>query len=130
MSTSTVVQYKEEKPEAPKGNPSQIPVPTGYRILVTPQQVEEKTANGLYIPEERQAEETAASIVFCVLDVGPTAYQDKKKFPDGPWCKKGDWVIMPAYTGSKIFVHGMEFRIVNDDSIQAVVDDPRGVARA
>jgi co-chaperonin GroES (HSP10) len=129
MAGSTVVSYDDEKPEV-VGAPSQIPVPTGYRILVAPKPVEEKTKSGLYLSETRVQEETDASVVFCVIALGDTAYQDEKKFPSGPWCKKGDWVILPAYAGSKIFIHGMEFRIVNDDTVHAVVEDPREVARA
>lgn len=124
----TVVSYSDEA----YGNTvkaSQLPEPTGYRILVAPKQVEEKTAGGIHLPEERVDKESDASIVFCVLKLGPDAYLDKKKFPEGPWCKEGDWIIAPSYSGTRIKIHGMDFRIINDDTVHAVIDDPRFVAR-
>lgn len=111
-------------------SPSQLPVPTGYRMLVIPKEVKEATEGGIYLPDERRDKESDASVVFCVLAIGPDAYKDTKKFPGGPWCKEGDWVILPSYAGTKILVHGQEFRIINDDTVHAVIDDPRAVARA
>ena len=64
------------------------------------------------------------------MKVGPEAYADEKRFPSGPWCKEGDWIVMRAYSGTRIRVHGQEFRIINDDSVEAVVDNPMGVVRA
>ena len=60
---------------------------------------------------------------------GPDAYSDSERFPNGPWCKEGDWIVMRSYTGTRIEVHGKEFRIINDDSVEAVIEDPRGVKR-
>lgn len=108
---------------------SQLPVPTGYRILVAPKEVEEKTKGGIVIPGERVDKENDASIVFCVLKLGSDAYADKAKFPDGAWCKEGDWIILSSYAGTRFGVHGMEFRIINDDTVLAVIDDPRAVTR-
>ena len=65
-----------------------------------------------------------------MMKVGPEAYADEKRFPSGPWCKEGDWIVMRAYSGTRIRVHGQEFRIINDDSVEAVVDNPMGVVRA
>jgi chaperonin GroES len=109
---------------------SQLPEPTGYRMLVAPLKVDEKTEGGIYLPEERQAKEAVASVVACVLKQGTDCYTDLKKFPGGPWCKEGDWVILPSYAGTHILVQGMSFRIINDDTVHAVIDDPRGVTRA
>jgi co-chaperonin GroES (HSP10) len=110
--------------------PSQLPVPTGYRMLVAPKPVSESTEGGIFLPDERRDKESDASVVFCVLALGPDAYKSKTKFPNGPWCEKGDWVILPSYAGTKLFVHGQEFRIINDDTVHAVIDDPRSVSRA
>jgi co-chaperonin GroES (HSP10) len=74
-------------------------------------------------------EEQTTSILF-VLDVGPDAYGDKEKFPGGPWCQKGDFVLVRTYSGTRFKVHGKEFRLLNDDQIDGVVDDPRGYTRA
>lgn len=129
MLRSTIVSYKDGMDEDPD-IPSQLPDPTGYRLLVAPKQVDEKTEGGIVLPDERREKESDASVVYCVLKLGPDAYDDKIKFPNGPWCEAGDWVILPAYSGTKFFVQGMEFRIINDDTVHAVIDDPRTVARA
>ena len=129
MSTaSAVVSYSNEA----YGNTiaaKQLPEPTGYRILVAPMKVEEKTKGGIHLPDERRDKETDASIVFCVITTGPDAYKDQKKFPKGAWCKDGDWIILSSYAGTRFLIQGMEFRIINDTSVLAVVEDPRRVSR-
>ena len=120
------IQYSSEKPR----EVTQLPEPSGFRLLIALPEVEETTEGGLYIPDERRDAESVASIVGCVLGLGPDAYADKDRFPNGPWCKEGDWIVMRAYSGTRLRIHGKEFRIINDDSVEAVVDDPRGVARA
>ena len=121
-----VVQYSDEAPRVA----TQLPVPTGYRILVALPEVEEKTEAGLYITDERRDAETVASVVGFVMKIGPDAYRDEKRFPTGPWCKEGDWIVMRAYSGTRIRICGKEFRIINDDSVESVVEDPRGGVRA
>ena len=121
-----VVQYSDEAPRVA----TQLPVPTGYRILVALPEVEEKTEAGLYITDERRDAETVASVVGFVMKIGPDAYRDEKRFPTGPWCKEGDWIVMRAYSGTRIRICGKEFRIINADSVESVVEDPRGVVRA
>ena len=121
-----VVQYSDQAPRVA----TQLPVPTGYRILVALPEVEEKTEAGLYITDERRDAETVASVVGFVMKIGPDAYRDEKRFPTGPWCKEGDWIVMRAYSGTRIRICGKEFRIINDDSVESVVEDPRGVVRA
>ena len=123
---SEAVHYSDEEPRVA----TQLPEPTGYRILVALPEVEEKTDAGIYITDERRQAETVASVVGFVMKVGPDAYRDPKRFPTGPWCKEGDWVVMRAYSGTRIRIHGKELRIINDDSVESVVQDPRGVARA
>ena len=120
------IQYSNEVPETAKA----LPEPSGYRLLIALPEVEETTDAGLYIPDERRNAETVASIVGFVLKAGPDAYSDEKRFPNGPWCNEGDWIVMRAYSGTRLSIHGKEFRIINDDSVEAVVQDPRGVVRA
>lgn len=109
----------------------QLPVPTGYKMLVALPDAEE-TYDGTIIAKASvtmQAEEVTTVVAF-VLDMGPDCYADKAKFPNGPWCKKGDFVILRAYSGTRFKVHNKEFRLINDDSVEAVVEDPRGITRA
>ena len=108
---------------------SQVPDACGYRILVIIPDVKETTEGGIVIPEERRDAEQVASIVGWVASVGPDAYKDKSRFPGGPWCKEGDWIVMRAYAGTRLKVRDTEFRIINDDSVECVVEDPRGVSR-
>ena len=74
-------------------------------------------------------EEVLTPVLF-VVKVGPDCYKDEKRFPNGPWCKKGDFVLVRPHSGSRLVIHGREFRIINDDSVEAVVEDPRGITRA
>jgi len=107
-----------------------LPKPIGYKLLVTLPKIEEKTAGGIIKPDavvEREA--TAANIGF-VVEIGPDAYKDKEKFPSGPWCEKGDFIVMRSYSGTRMHIDGEEFRMINDDSIEGVVADPRGFSRA
>lgn len=120
------IQYSDEKPIAA----SKMPDPSGFRLLIALPDVNEKTEGGIFVPDERRDAESVATIVGFVMKVGPEAYADKKRFPKGPWCKEGDWIVMRAYSGTRIRVHGQEFRIINDDSVEAVVDNPMGVVRA
>ena len=108
---------------------SQLPVPTGYRILIGLPEIEEKTEGGIIKAQSTISGEETASVVGFVLAMGPDCYKDEKRFPTGPWCKEGDFIIMRAYSGTRISIHGKEFRIINDDTPEAVIDDPRGVSR-
>ena len=109
---------------------AKLPKPTGYKLLIAMPEVDKTTAGGAYLPEERRGAEETASIVGYVLDVGVDAYGDAEKFPGGPWCKAGDFIIFRSYSGTRFKVQGKEFRIINDDTVEAVVDDPRGYSRA
>lgn len=122
---SEVISYSDAEPRAAK----KLPDPTGFRLLIALPEVEETTSAGIYVPEERRDAETVASICGFILKSGPDAYADKARFPNGPWCQEGDWVIFSPYTGVRISVHGQELRIVNDDSVLGVIEDPRGVSR-
>ena len=109
----------------------QLPKPVGYRVLVAMPEVE-KTFDGTNVlkTDAVMHNEHIMSIIGMVLDMGDQAYNDKERFPDGPWCKTGDYVMFRANTGTRFKVAGVEYRLMNDDSIEAVVADPRGVSRA
>ena len=109
---------------------AKLPEPVGYKILIAVPELNDKTDGGVYMPDSlKQAEETA-SIIGYVLKVGSVAYSDPERFPDGPWCKEGDFIIFRSYSGTRFKVMGKEFRIINDDTVEAVVEDPRGYSRA
>lgn len=109
---------------------AKLPDPKGYRLLIAIPEVSQKTEGGLYIPDERRNAEETASLIGYVLKVGSEAYADQGRFPSGPWCKEGDFVIFRSYSGTRFKVMGKEFRLINDDTVEAVVEDPRGYSRA
>jgi co-chaperonin GroES (HSP10) len=109
----------------------QLPRPSGYRILCAVPEVDkefEGDAGLIKSDETMRIEETLTTVLF-VVDLGPDCYKDEKRFPTGPWCKKGDFILIRPHTGSRLVIHGREFRIINDDSVEGVVDDPRGIKR-
>ena len=108
---------------------SQLPRPSGYRILCAIPEQEETFDSGLIKADETiRIEETLTTVLF-VVDLGPDCYKDTARFPNGPYCKKGDFVLVRPHSGSRLVIHGKEFRIINDDTVEAVVDDPRGIKR-
>ena len=107
----------------------QLPEPKGWRILCALVEVDDTYESGLIKADVAKRVEELTSPVLFVLKVGPLCYQDPERFPDGPWCKEGDFVITRPYTGTRIKIHGREFRIINDDQVEAVVEDPRGISR-
>ena len=106
-----------------------LPQPTGWRVLVMPYQTDTQTKGGVFIPDEVRDRETVATVVAYVLSVGPLAYRDPAKFgPDSePWCKKGDWVCIGRYAGSRFRIDGGEIRIINDDEVIATVLEPTDI---
>jgi co-chaperonin GroES (HSP10) len=108
----------------------QLPKPVGYKLLIALPQIEETFAGGIVKADKTIRDEQILSVVGAVLDMGEQAYSDKDRFPNGPWCKVGDFVVFRANTGTRLKVNGQELRLMNDDSIEAVVADPRGIARA
>lgn len=117
-------------PETDEQKAKQLPDPSGYRILCAVPDVEDQFASGLFKADvTKQFEELTTPVLF-VLKVGPDAYKDKKRFPSGPWCKEGDFIITRPMAGSRIKIHGREFRMINDDAVEGVVEDPRGITRA
>ena len=107
-----------------------IPEPSGYKLLIKPLEVKEKTDSGIYMPDALKNAEQTASDIGIVVKAGPDAYMDTEKFPNGPYCKEGDFVIFRSYSGTRFKVDKQEFRLINDDTVEAVVDDPRGYTRA
>jgi len=109
--------------------PSQLPEPKGFKLLIALPEVDEKTEGGILKASETIRNESVATVVGFVLKLGPDAYKDEKRFPNGPYCGEGDWVVFRAYSGTRVKIHGKEFRLINDDTVEAVIDDPRGVER-
>ena len=114
----------------PTPSASQLPVPSGYKLLIALPEVEEATESGIIKSAQTQHEEAISTVVGFVLKVGTDSYADFSRFPSGPYCKEGDWVVFRAFSGTRIKIHGKEFRLINDDTVEAVVEDPRGVERA
>lgn len=109
---------------------AKLPEPVGYKLLIAVPEVSEKTEGGVFMPDNLKQMEETASIIGYVIKVGAEAYSDPTKFPDGAWCKEGDFIIFRSYSGTRFKVMGKEFRIINDDTVEAVVEDPRGYSRA
>ena len=104
-----------------------LPKPVGWRILVLPFKAKDKTKGGVLLTDKTMEESQLTATVAMVLAVGDDAYQDKEKFPNGPWCKQGDWVVFGRYAGSRIRIDGGEVRLLNDDEILGTVDDPADI---
>ena len=108
---------------------SQLPRPAGYKMLCAIPEVEKEFESGIIKPEDLiRREETLTTVLF-VVKQGPDCYKDKEKFPSGPWCKEGDFVLVRPHAGSRLMIHGREFRIIYDDNVEGTVDDPRGISR-
>lgn len=108
-----------------------LPKPVGYHLLIALPEIEKTFGeSGIVKSDKMIQEETILSMVGLVLDMGDQAYVDKDRFPTGPWCKPGDYVMFRSNSGTRFKILGKEYRIMNDDSIEAVVKDPRGVSRA
>ena len=103
-----------------------LPKPTGWRMIVLPFKMPEKSKGGLYFGQETLEKQQVASTCGLVLAQGPYCY-DKEKFPEGPWCKVGDWVIFARYAGSRIQIDGGEVRILNDDEVLATIQNPEDI---
>ena len=106
-----------------------LPDPKGWRILCTLVETGDKYESGIIKSDKTIQTEELTSPVLFVVKMGPDCYNDAEKFPDGPWCKQGDFVITRPYSGTRIMIHGKEFRLINDDQVEATVEDPRGITR-
>ena len=120
---SLVLNKKDEE------KATQLPKPSGYRILCAIPEVEKEHDGGILKADETVRYEELLTTVLFVVDLGPDCYANKDKFPTGPWCKKGDFVLVRPNVGTRLVIHGREFRIIYDDTVEGVVDDPRGIKR-
>ena len=130
-------KYKEQKVESVEVKridetnvgdiKSELPVPSGWRLLVLPFTPKEKTKGGIIIAQESLDKARIATNCGYVVKMGPMAYGDKEKFPTGPWCKEGDWVIFARYAGSRLPIEGGEVRLLNDDEVLGTIKDPESV---
>lgn len=109
---------------------TQLPEPKGYRMICAIPDVGDTYESGIAKAGDTKRIEENATVVLFVIKMGDMCYKDETRFPTGPWCKEGDFVLTRAYSGTRIKIHGREFRIINDDSVEAVVEDPRGITRA
>ena len=120
-----VVQLTDDELE------QQLPRPVGYRVLIALPEIEKTYGNTSVLKTDKEIHlDYIMSIMGLVVDMGDGAYKDKERFPDGAWCKEGDFVMFRANSGTRFKVAGKEYRLLNDDSIEAVVADPRGITRA
>jgi co-chaperonin GroES (HSP10) len=109
----------------------QLPKPSGYRILCAIPEVEKEYESelGLLKSDEAIRNEELLTTVLFVVDLGPDCYKDATRFPTGPYCKAGDFILVRPHAGTRLIIHGKEFRVINDDSVEGVVEDPRGIRR-
>ena len=121
-------KLEEKEPLNPDNiQKSQLPTPSGWRLLVLPFTPREKTKGGILIAQESLEKLRIATNCGYVLKMGPLAYHDHDKFPTGPWCKTGDWIIFARYAGSRLPIEGGEVRILNDDEVLGTIKDPESV---
>ena len=104
-----------------------LPRPTGYRILILPFTLPEVTKGGIHIAKATLDKERLATVVGYVVAMGPDAYGDLNKFPEGAWCNEGDWVIFGRYAGARFQIEGGDMRLLNDDEILATIGDPEAI---
>jgi co-chaperonin GroES (HSP10) len=116
-------------PETAEEKARQLPDPSGYHILCAIPEIDETFDSGIIKADITRQHEELLTTVLWVMKMGPDCYQDKERFPSGPWCKVGDFVLVRPHTGSRLKIHGRELRLINDDSVEAVVQDPRGISR-
>jgi co-chaperonin GroES (HSP10) len=107
----------------------QLPQPSGYHILCAIPEAEKEYESGLLKADQTLHYEEVLTTVLFVVSMGPDCYKDQSKFPSGPWCKVGDFVLVRPHSGSRLVIHGKEFRLINDDSVEGIVQDPRGIKR-
>ena len=122
-----LVGVKKSEPKKEKDVKSLLPQPTGWRILVLPFKMDEKTKGGLIMNESTLEKQQVGSQVGNVLAMGPESYTGKRFEKSGPWCKLGDWVVFARYSGSRIQIEGGEVRLLNDDEVLAIVKDPTDI---
>ena len=120
------LKKSEEQKEVTKEK-TKLPQPTGWRLIVLPFKMDEKTKGGIIMNETTLEKQQVASQCGNVLAMGPQCYKDKERYPEGPWCKVGDWVIFARYAGSRIQIEGGEIRLLNEDEILATIENPEDI---
>jgi co-chaperonin GroES (HSP10) len=133
LAISTDVENPENAtvlPETAEQKAKQLPEPSGYRILCAIPEVDTVYESGIAKTSTTIEHEELLTTVLFVLKMGPDCYKDLVRFPSGPWCGEGDFILVRPHTGTRVKIHGREFRIINDDCVEAVVEDPRGISRA
>ena len=129
ISVPTIEEVKpEDIPIEERG--LQMPEPMGYKILCAIPDATDTYQSGLAKADQTKHIEEHSTVVLFVVKMGDLCYADKERFPTGPWCKEGDFILTRAYAGTRFKIHGTEFRIINDDTVEGVVMDPRGYSRA
>ena len=116
-------------PDTDERKAKQLPDPSGYRILCAIPDIEEQYESGIIKSDMTLQHEELLTTVLFVVKMGPDCYKDPSRFPTGAWCKEGDFVLVRPHAGTRLKIHGREFRIINDDSVEGVVEDPRGISR-
>ena len=118
-------------PDTAEKKAKQLPDPSGYRILCALPEVEETYGDsGLIKSAQTMHNEELLTTTLFVMKLGPDCYKDETRFPSGAWCAEGDFILVRPHAGTRVKIHGREFRIINDDAVEAVVEDPRGISRA
>ena len=117
-----LIGVKKSKKEEPK-----LPKPTGWRMLVLPFKMKDKTKGGVILAEDTLERQQVASQVGLVMAMGPQCYKDKERYPEGPWCKEKDWIMFARYAGSRIKIEGGEMRLLDDDEVLATIDSPEDI---
>ena len=129
LDLSRAVDLSQLMAKSAEEKAKQLPRPQGYRILCAIPEAEKEFDSGLLKADETMRNDEVLTTVLFVVAMGPDCYADKDRFPNGPWCKQGDFVLVRPNAGTRLVIHDREFRIINDDSVEAVVDDPRGIKR-
>ena len=125
MTEMTMTEIPQEEVKA-----KQMPVPSGFHVLCMVPEIKDEFESGIVKADITKTFEERLTTVLFVITLGPDCYKDAVRFPSGDWCKEGDFVLVRPNTGSRLKIHGREFRLINDDNVEGVVQDPRGVARA
>ena len=127
MPDNELVGVKKSEDKSETKEEAKLPKPTGWRLLVLPFKMKEKTKGGVILAEDTLERQQVASQVGLVMAMGPDCYKDKERYADGPWCKVNDWVMFARYAGSRVKIEGGEIRMLNDDEVLATIDSPEDI---